>query len=64
MHNRKEFGLTRIMTLLSKKKKMSKKKKKDGNKELSEYSQELFNMKSTKGKAREDIIWLKSGYFN
>ena len=49
MHNRKEFGLTRIMTLLSKKK-MSKKKKKDGNKELSEYSQELFNMKSTKGK--------------
>ena len=27
MHNRKEFGLTRIMTLLSKKKKVKKKKK-------------------------------------
>lgn len=44
--------MTRIMT-------KQKCQKQDGNKKLSEHSQELFNMKSMEGKAREDIIWLK-----
>ena len=72
MHNRKEFDLTRIIlwydqdyTLIWPGLWLSKKcQKQDGNKELSQYSQELFNMKSMKGKAREDIVWLKSGYIN